>query len=87
MTFIAGSNLSVLGAIAYLYKTSQTSEDSRRNAKTTGHKYSEAMLDVSNGEISKLNQNIVERIAPCRMFCQAESDRTERLRTESEEIR
>ena len=86
MTFIAGSSLSVLGAITDPFKTSQTWEDYRRNAKKTGQKNAESMLDASNGEITKLNQKIVEGIAPYRRFCQAERDRNQRLRTESEEI-
>lgn len=84
----ASASLSMLsGMYVYPLKIQQTWKEYRRtSAEAIGQSISSLMVDIGNQEIDKLSQKIVEGVAPYKRFCQAESDRNQRLRTESEEI-
>lgn len=77
----------IVGIIAYPRKINKTVVDYRQ---ATAERFEEAisskLLDISKGELIKLNQKIAEGILPYKIFCMAESDRIQRLQTESEEI-
>mmetsp|Transcript_14590 Transcript_14590/g.20854 ORF Transcript_14590/g.20854 Transcript_14590/m.20854 type:complete len:317 (-) Transcript_14590:118-1068(-) len=84
----ASASLSMLtGMYVYPLKIQQTWKEYRRtSAEAIGQSISSLMVDIGKQEIDKLNQKIVEGVAPYKRFCQAESGRNQRLRTESEEI-
>jgi ABC-type siderophore export system fused ATPase/permease subunit len=77
----------VVGVVVYPMKVKTVLTD---YTQAMAERYEEAisskLLIISKEELTKLNQKIAEGILPYKIFCKAESDRNQRLQTESEEI-
>ncbi len=77
----------VTGIVVYPRKINKIVADYRQaTAERFEEDITSKLLDISKKELIKLNQKIAEEILPYKIFCMAESDRIQRLQTESEEI-